>query len=96
MHLKKCKENSEKIKQFYKKNGMSEKQKEFSKKLREHGHYKLNIRVTHPNGTTQEFLYNYTNFMNELNIDGEYFTMLTKGQIFKIKRRIFPFVYLYL
>jgi hypothetical protein len=35
MHLKKCKENSEKIKQFYKKNGMSEKQKEFSKKLRE-------------------------------------------------------------
>lgn len=25
--------------------------------------------------------------MNELNIDGEYFTMLSKGQKFKIKRK---------
>jgi hypothetical protein len=87
MHLKKCKDNSEKLKQYYKNNGTSEKQKEFSKKLREFGHFKLNIRVTHPNGNTQEYLYNYTNFMNELKIDGEYFTMLSKGQTFKIKRR---------
>jgi hypothetical protein len=87
MHLKKCKENSIKLKEFYKKNGMSEKQKENARKLREFGHFKLNIRVTHPNGTTQEYLYNYTNFMNELKIDGEYFTMLSKGQSFRIKRR---------
>jgi hypothetical protein len=86
-HSQKCKDNSEKLKEFYKKNGTTEKQKENAKKLREFGHFKLNIRVTHPNGTTQEYLYNYTNFMNELKIDGEYFTMLSKGQNFRIKRR---------
>lgn len=86
-HLETAKASGLKRKEFYKKYGLTENQKEGMKKLREHGHFKLNIRVTHPDGTIQEYLHNYTNFMKELNIDGEYFTMLSKGQNFKIKRR---------
>lgn len=86
-HLEISKISGLKRQEYYKKYGLTENQKQGMKKLKEHGHFKLNIRVTHPDGTTQEYLHNYTNFMNELKIDGEYFTMLSKGQNFKIKRR---------
>lgn len=86
-HLEKCKNNSLKMKEYIRKYGITDAQKCAIKKLKEHGHFKLNIRVTHPDGTTHEYLHNYTNFMNELKIDGEYFTILSKGKNFKIKRR---------
>lgn len=86
-HMKKCKENSEKLRNFYQKNGHSENQKKWVEKLKKDGHFKLRIKVTHPDGNIGEYVYNYTHFMNELKIDGEYFTMLNRGEKFKIKRR---------
>lgn len=86
-HLQISKESASKRKEYYKKYGLTEKQKAGIEKLKENGHFKLKIKVTHPNSNISEYVYNYTHFMNELKIDGEYFTMLSKGQTFKIKRR---------
>lgn len=86
-HLEKCKENSKKMKEYYKKYGLTKGQKAAINKLKENGHFKLRIKVSHPSGNISEYVYNYTHFMNELKIDGEYFTMLSKGKKFEIKRR---------
>lgn len=82
-----CKQNSIRLKKYIQENGLTPNQKAAIKKLKEHGQFKLKFKVIHPDGNISEFIYNYTNFINKLNIDGEYFTMLSKGQSFKIKRK---------
>jgi hypothetical protein len=86
-HLQKCKENSERLKEFYKKYGLTNNQKAAIKKLREHGHYKLRYNVLYPNGDIKEFVNNYTSFVDELKMEGSVFTNLNKIGVFKIKRR---------
>jgi len=86
-HLEISKKAGLKRTEYYKIHGLTENQKIRNQKLKEHGHFKIKFQVTHPNGNISEYVYNYKHFMNELKIDGEYFTMLSKGQKFQIKRK---------
>lgn len=86
-HLEKCKENSIRLKEYIKNNGLTDNQKAAIKKLKEHGQYKLRYNVLYPNGDIKEFVHNYTSFVDELKMEGSVFTNLNKIGVFKIKRR---------
>lgn len=82
-----CQQNSIRLKQYIKNNGLTDAQKAAIKKLKEHGQYKLRYNVLYPNGDIKEFVHNYTSFVDELKMEGSVFTKLNKIGTFKIKRR---------
>jgi hypothetical protein len=86
-HQQVFKENSIRLKEYIQKHGLTDAQKAAIKKLKEHGQFKLKYKVTYQNGDVEEFIHNYTSFVDETKMEGSVFTNLNKLGVFKIKRR---------
>lgn len=86
-HQENSKKTSIKLKDYIKIYGLTEAQKASIKRLKEYGHYKLRYNVIYPNGDVKEFIHNYSNFVNEMQMEGSVFTKLNKSETIKIKRR---------